>query len=238
MPSIRLALALALCLPFIAGEVHSQNPATRIHETPSPVVKAIARNGSVTIDGSLNESAWSGAGVATGFVQLQPSEGKPVTQNTEVRFLYDAAALYIGARMYDSLGAKGVKGDLVRRDRIGGRDAGDYVQFVFDTFHDHLSRTIFTVNPAGVKGDAVGPGGSNPDNSWDPVWEVATKIDSLGWTAEFRIPLNQIRFSAAADQTWGVQIWRFVSRINEIQMYSYWKSSDIGGPSRFAHLED
>ena len=237
MPSIRLALALALCLPFIAGEVHSQNPATRIHETPSPVVKAIARNGSVTIDGSLNESAWSGAGVATGFVQLQPSEGKPVTQNTEVRFLYDAAALYIGARMYDSLGAKGVKGDLVRRDRIGGRDAGDYVQFVFDTFHDHLSRTIFTVNPAGVKGDAVGPGGSNPDNSWDPVWEVATKIDSLGWTAEFRIPLNQIRFSAAADQTWGVQIWRFVSRINEIQMYSYWKSSDIGGPSRFAHLE-
>lgn len=215
----------------------SAQTATKVHTTPSPTVRAVQRVGEIVLDGKLNESAWAAATPASGFTQAQPNEGKPATQLTEVRFLYDDGALYIGARMNDSLGAKGVTSELVRRDRLGGEDAGDYLEFVFDTFHDHLSRTDFIVNPAGVKGDAIGPGGSNTDASWDPVWQVATNIDSLGWTAELRIPFNQVRFSSALDQTWGVQIWRFISHRNEVQMYSFWKSNEIGGPSRFAHLE-
>src|SRR5256886_11381785 len=31
----------------------------------------------------------------------------------------------------------------------------------------------------------------NEDFAWDAVWDVATRIDSTGWTAEFRIPLSQ-----------------------------------------------
>src|SRR5207248_8738003 len=43
------------------------------------------------------------------------------------------------------------------------------------------------------------------DNSWDPVWEVATSRDSAGWTAELRIPFSQLRFRARREQSWGMR---------------------------------
>jgi len=55
-----------------------------------------------------------------------------------------------------------------------------------------------------VKQDANGLGGGG-DPSWDPVWEVQTNIDSLGWTAEMRIPFSQLRYpETSAEQTWGL----------------------------------
>ena len=71
----------------------------------------------------------------------------------------------------------------------------DKLTIILDPYHDHLTRAVFEVNPVGVFGDALGEGGSNLDPSWDPVWEEATRIDSLGWTAEIRIPLSQLRFA-------------------------------------------
>ena len=207
---------------------------TGIHPIPSPHVPSVQRRGSVTIDGNLDETAWAAATPATNFTQQDPHEGQPATQRTEVRFLYDDDALYIGARMFDSLGAKGVRTQLTRRDQ---HYDGDFLEFVFDTYHDHLGRTIFQVNPSGVKFDA-GQNSPNADPAWDPVWEVATKIDAQGWTAELRIPFSQLRFSRDSVQTWGMQIWRLVSRINEISMWSVWKKDETGGPSRFGHLED
>ncbi|MBS1241251.1 MAG: putative rane associated hydrolase, partial [Gemmatimonadetes bacterium] len=112
----------------------------------------------------------------------------------------------------------------------------DWITLVFDTFHDHVGRTTFSVNPSGVKQDAgIASAYDNP--SWDAVWSVATAIDSLGWVAEFRIPLSQLRYSSAAEQTWGLQIWRTVSRLNETSMWSYWGVDEAGGPSRFGHVD-
>src|SRR5438034_2598806 len=91
--------------------------------------------------------------------------------------------------------AAGVRTRLVRRD---GAPNSDYVEVIFDTYHDHIGRLFFTVNPSGVRGDANGLGGGS-DDSWDPVWEVKTAIDSLGWTAEMRIPLSQLRYPATAE---------------------------------------
>src|SRR5207245_10479675 len=127
------------------------------------------------------------------------------TQRTEVRFAFDAAALYVGARMYDDSGARGVRSRLVRRDADMN---SDYLEVIFDTYHDHIGRLFFQVNPSGVKYDANGLGGGE-DPSWDPVWEVKTAIDSLGWTAELRIPFSQRRFrSTPHEHTWGVHIFR------------------------------
>ncbi len=77
---------------------------------------------------------------------------------------------------------------------------------------------------------------STATTSWDPVWDAATRVDSLGWTAEMRIPLSQLRFSRDSVQTWGMQIWRYVDRLNERDMWSPWKPSDAGGPPYFGHL--
>ena len=205
-----------------------------IHPTPPPEVRAVQLKEEIHLDGRLDEAVWRSAPVATNFLQAQPHEGQPATQRTEVRFAYDDAAIYVGARMYDDSGSRGVQTRLVRRD--ANADA-DYLEVIFDTYHDHIGRLFFTVNPSGVRGDANGLGGGG-DDSWDPVWEVKTAIDSLGWTAELRIPFSQLRYrSSDQEQTWGLQIWRQENRLNELSQWSFWHLNESGGAPRFGHLD-
>jgi hypothetical protein len=202
---------------------------------PRPVAQAAERQGEVAIDGRLDDAAWAAATPITNFVQQSPDEGKAPSQRTEIRILYDAGALYIAARMYDSLGAKGVRSALARRDQVMNGDnslTSDHIAFVFDTFRDKNSRTWFELNPDGVKGDH-----QNGDASYDPVWEGAARIDSLGWAAEFRIPFSQLRFSRDPHQLWGMQIWRTMDRRNEQDMWAFWRTNEYGGPAYFGTLE-
>ncbi len=91
--------------------------------------------------------------------------------------------------------------------------------------------------PVGVKEDSYGPNGSNLDPSWDAVWDVKTRVDSLGWTAEFRIPLAQLRYPRDSAQTWGLQVWRGENRLNELSQWAFWHLNETGGPAKFGHLE-
>jgi hypothetical protein len=88
------------------------------------------------------------------------------------------------------------------------------------------------VNPAGATGDKF-----NGDPSWDPVWDAATRVDSLGWTAEIRIPFSQLRFSPDSIQTWGLQMWRYVDRSNEQSMWVFRRRNEPSGPAFYGHLE-
>jgi len=223
-----LAALLLMARPALAQS------GTGVHPTSPPAVTAVPLAGAVHLDGRLDEEAWRAAPAATEFRQSEPREGEPATQRTEVRFLFDGENLYIGARMFDERGAAGVQTRLVRRD---GQVDSDYLELIFDTFHDHLGRAFFLVNPSGVKADSYAPGGSGGDASWDPVWDVETTIDSLGWTAEMRIPFSQLRYPRDPRQTWGLQIWRQVNRLNELSQWSFWQRNEVGGAPRFGHLE-
>ena len=221
-----LSVFLILAVPAFAQSIHS---------TPGPEARAVRLEAPVRIDGKLDEPVWLSTPPATDFRQAEPHEGQSATQRTEVRFAYDDAYIYVGARMFDDSGAAGVKTRLVRRDADVN---SDYVQVIFDTYHDHIGRLFFLVNPSGVKADANGLGGGG-DSSWDPVWDVATTIDSLGWTAEMRIPFSQLRYPRTSEpQTWGLQIWRQVHRLNELSQWSFWGLQEAGGPPRFGHLSD
>src|SRR5258705_7079157 len=225
--SVRLAVLCAVALPasLIAQNVHPHTP---------PEVRAVQLREPIHLDGKLDEDVWRTAPVATGLRQSQPHSGDSATQRTEVRFAYDDAAIYVGARMYDDSGARGVRTRLVRRDADMN---SDYFEVIFDTYHDHIGRLFFQVNPSGVKQDANGLGGGS-DPAWDQVWEVATTIDSLGWTAELRIPFSQLRYPAtSAEQTWGLQIWRQENRVNELSQWAWWRLDETGGPSMFGHLQ-
>ncbi|MBI3792659.1 MAG: hypothetical protein HY275_17520 [Gemmatimonadetes bacterium] len=123
---------------------------------------------------------------------------------------------------------------LVRRDQDFN---SDFIEIVIDGFHDHLSRAFFDVNPSGSIQDQLGIGSSCCDSGWDPVWQVATSIDSLGWTAEIRIPLSQLRFGRDSVQTWGLQLRRFIQRNSELDQWAWWAKNDPGGPAKFGHLE-
>ena len=199
-----------------------------------PSARAVARRGPITLDGQLDEAAWAASAPITEFTQFDPDEGRPASERTEVRFLFDEEALYVGARMFDALGARGVTTRLVRRD---SDFESDYFQVVIDGFHDHLGRAFFEVNPSGSKYDALGVGASDPDASWDGVWEVGTRIDSLGWVAEMRIPFSQLRFSRDSVQRWGLQVRRVIHRRNEQAQWAFWRKNEFGGPNRFGHLE-
>ena len=232
-PRLSAAITFIVTSAFFtvnAPPAGAQTGAGGVHPTTPPVVGAARLTSTVTIDGKLNEEVWRTPNPATGFRQSQPDEGKDATQRTEVRFAYDDEAIYVGARMFDDKGAAGVRSRLMRRDAMTESDS-DILQIVFDSYHSHNSSYFFWVNPAGSKRDGTG------DPTWDPVWETATNIDSLGWSAELRIPLNQLNFSRAADQTWGVQILRFVHRLNERSHFSWWGNNESGGPQRYGHLE-
>ena len=109
---IRLAVLGVALVPTCSVAVASQS----IHPTPPPETRAVPLQGEIRLDGRLDEAVWQTAPPATDFRQAQPHEGQPATQRTEVRFAFDAAALYVGARMFDDHGAAGVRTRLVRRD--------------------------------------------------------------------------------------------------------------------------
>ena len=229
----RFYFAFALAFAALSTSLAAQQT-TKSQNDPRPIAQATRRSGDVTIDGKLDEAAWSAAKPIGDLTQSSPNEGKPATEKTEVRVVYDDAALYIGARMFDSMGKKGVQSVLTRRDQLitDGTLTSDKISFVFDPFHDKNSRMWFEVTPSGVKGDHA-----NGDTSFDPVWEVKTSVDSLGWVAEFRIPLSQLRFSRDPAQIWGMQVWRQIDRLNEFDMWAFWRSNEYGGPAYFGTLE-
>src|SRR5436309_4233084 len=198
-----------------------------------PTMTAVRVSHPPTLDGRLDDPAWAGAVPIRGFTETDPDEGKAASESTTVMLLYDADAIYVGARLYDDAPAK-ISSRLGRRD---DNTQSDVFYVDFDSYHDHRTAFEFAVNPAGVKLDDLC---SNDffigDRSWDPVWEVATAIDSLGWVVEMRIPFSQLRFPQVRAQVWGVNFFRWVFRKNELSQWVFKKKTETGYASRFGHL--
>ncbi len=227
-------MSLAASLLVVAA-VQSQAPETA--ETTGhavvPSVRAAPVTGTIHIDAQLDEPAWARAIPATEFTQWDPNEGEPGSERTEVRFLIDDGALYIGARMYDS-DPSAIKAALARRDQ--GVES-DLFEVFLDTYHDHLSAFRFRINPAGaIRDAAMSSGGHGDDPSWEPVWDYAARVDSLGWVAEMRIPLSQLRYNSEDDAVWGIQIGRMIRRKGEITFFSFTPKSESAGIDKYGHL--
>ena len=149
--------------------------------------------------------------------------------------LYDGKAVYVGMRMDDSQPAR-IDARLGRRDSY---IETDWATVMIDSYDDDRTAFMFRVNPAGVRVDRLLFDDVNEDQSWDAVWEVATSRDSAGWTAEFRIPLSQLRFAGgAAVQTWGLNFQRVHFRTGETSLWASILPSDQGYVSRFGTLAD
>ena len=171
------------------------------------------------LDGRLDDASWEGADVATDFIQREPVAGKLATQRTTVRVLYDDAAMYVAMRMFDTHPHL-IQAPLSRRD--DANVPAEWVTVSIDGNRDRRTAYKFATTPRGVQYDALYFEDSREDNAWDAVWEVATTIDSLGWTAEFRIPLSQLRYgvsSTGETGPWGIEFGRDVSRLGEV---SHW----------------
>ncbi len=181
-------------------------------------VSATAIQHPITVDGKLDEPEWSNAAIATGFVQSEPHTGSPATENTEVKVLYDADKLYIGAYMHDTDPTKLVVNDL-RKDFA--EDQQDDFEVILDTFHDRTNGYVFITNIEGARSDRqVANEGREINASWDGMWWVKTTRVADGWVAEIAIPFKTLRFDFATAPAWGLNFARRVRRKNEIDFWS------------------
>ncbi len=167
------------------------------------------------IDGILTDSVWASANVAKNFKQFLPQSGEPGSQKTEARVLFDDHYIYVAARMFDD--PEKLAKQLLRRDNRGySQEFG----VSFDSYNDNRTGFSFYLTPKGSKLDLLWYNDEFNNRSWDAVWDGETTIDELGWTAEFRIPLSQIRYDVDSNiSEWGIQFYRYIARNDE---HDYW----------------
>ena len=183
-------------------------PASTASETLATASKAAV---APVLDGKLDDPAWANAQSIDKFLEYDPNQGAETRFKTDVRVVHDDKYLYIMARMYDPH-PDSIVSLLSRRDV---RTQSDQLKLMIDSYHDKQTGYEFCVNPAGVKRDFYVSNDNNEDPSWDAVWDVATRIDSLGWVAEFRIPFSQMRFTNSDTHTFGFMVVRDVARTGQ-----------------------
>jgi len=172
------------------------------------------------IDGKTDDAVWAAVPFAQNFTQFSPDPGKPSRFRTEVKVAYNDDALFVAARMFDTVGKK-ISTVLTRRDAL---DNADYFLIGLDAFHDKQTGIRLGVTAAGVQVDMkVLPwcmDCNTFDVAWDAVWESAVSVDDNGWSAELRIPYSALRFPNKDEQTWGLQFSRYVTRVKEQSTWS------------------
>ena len=197
-----------------------------------PQVRAVRAVQPLVIDGRLDDPIWRTADRVTGFLQRDPLEGTAPSESTVVFVAYDDAAIYIGARLYDAH-PDSIVGRLGRRDDNANSDR---FNVYLDPYHDRRSGVYFGVDAAGTLYDGVLLNDDWDDDSWDGVWDGHVSVDSLGWTAEIRIPYSQLRFHAASQYVWGVNFSRDIARRHERDYLVYTPKNGSGFVSRFPEL--
>ncbi len=219
-----LTIVLLPSLIFPPRLIAGDNPRT---------ITAVRTSIPPTIDGYLNDEVWKQAIPSGDFLQRDPDEGKPATEKTEIRVLYDNEALYFGCMMYDSEPDKIVH-RLARRD---DEVESDYISIRIDSFHDHQTAFEFTINASGTKVDIlIYNDKRDEDPSWDVVWEVQTRLLPDGWSSEVKIPFRALRFSLQEKYIWGINFTRTINRKNERDYWALIRKSQSGFVSHFGHL--
>lgn len=204
---------LLLCMIWLAFSVTSLANA----QTASPEhrISPYRISENIKIDGNLDEPAWQNAEPITQLLQIQPNQGEPMTEASEIRLLYDEKHLYFGFIFFDSEMDKIVANEM-RRDASGLR-SNDYGFLILDTYNDRRNAVFFRLTPlGGMEDTAVSNSGDSLNGNWDIVWTYRAKINADNWTGELAIPFSQLRFARSDVMTWGINFGRDIARKREI----------------------
>jgi hypothetical protein len=173
--------------------------AVNIGESPEP-----------RINGVLDDEIWSLGEWQDHFTQQYPHSGRPTTEPSYFKILYDRNNLYVALVCLDSEPGKII-------DKLGRRDsrAGDMAGFALDSYFDKRTAFEFSISVAGQKMDLKHLGDWHFDFNWNAVWDGATTRTDSGWIAEIQLPFSQIRYANQPQQTWGLHVYRVISRKQE-----------------------
>ena len=206
-----------------------------VQSPSSPVATAVRATHTAeppVLDGRDAEAIWGATPVIDQFLEAKPSEGASPKFRTVARVAYDESNLYVFVRSFDPH-PDSIASHLARRDE---ETPSDLITLMLDPYHDRRTGYEFTVNPAGVKADYAIYNDGDEDVAWDAVWDVATQIDSLGWTAEYRIPLSQLNYSSKSGGKFGVLFWRVIQRHTATVTWPLYRTSRSGLSSQFGEL--
>lgn len=173
------------------------------------------------IDGLINDACWQRSEPASGFVQYDPDNGVPASEETLVWAAYDQDHIYFAFLCRDSRPDR-IWAELTPRNEFESNDA---ITVLLDTYNDRRTHIEFTVNPKNVQ-----------KNSVETIWQSGAVVRADGWSAEIAIPFKSLRFSPAEDQVWGINFERYVHRLSE---RDYWTAVDRDLPllQQFGELE-
>jgi hypothetical protein len=197
-----LALALALgALPAAALEAYRIAPSERI-----------------VLDGKLDDAPWTRAAAWDRFYEYTPQDKIAAKVRTEVRFAYDAQALYIAVRAHDP-DLSQLREPFARRDNVLSDQ--DMVAVMIDPVGARKFAHFFRVNPRGSIGDGLfNDDTMNEDFSPDLEFDVVTGRFEGGWTAEFRIPFSSLRYTDPPSREWSFLVVRSWPREQRYRMAS------------------
>ena len=210
--SVNFFFLLWMCVLFVP---HGGNAQT---ERELPRMSATRTSEEIKVDGILDEPVWQSVEPIRQLYQIQPDQGEPATEQTEVRILYDDKKLYFGFIFFDEMD-KIVANDM-RRDSRGLR-SNDYGFLLLDTYNDQRNAVFFRFTPVGGMEDtAVSNSGASLNTSWDIVWECRCRINEDHWTAEIAIPFSQLRFEKSDVMNWGINFGREIARKQELDAWN------------------
>lgn len=224
--------AALLALVAVQAQDAKSDPTPPGSASPVRVVVSTRTPAAPDIDGRDTDDVWRTAIVISEFREFQPVEDKEPRFRTEAMVAHDARNLYVFVRAFDPA-PDSIETLLARRDT---RAPTDQIKIVIDSYHDRRTGYEFAVNPAGVKRDYAIYNDQQEDVNWDAVWDVATQVDSLGWTAEFRIPLSQLRFVPGESNTFGFGVWRDIERYTERVSWPVYRVSQPGLSSQLGEI--
>src|SRR5687767_11401810 len=212
---------------IVAAAVSVSQQAAQAPSVSAPVMAsatAVRAAAPPQIDGRDDDAVWQQAPKYSEFRQFEPKVDIDPSFRTEFRAAYDEENLYVFVRMFDPH-PDSIMHALSRRDVRG---PSDQIKLLIDSYNDRRSGFELAVNPDGVKRDYSMSNDGNEDESWNGIWDVATTIDSLGWTAEFRIPLSQLRYAKASTHNFGFGVWRDIERYRERVSWPLWSPKRNG----------
>ena len=211
--SLIFLLFLSTCVLFVTQSADAQT------ERELPRMSAHRISEEIQIDGILDEPVWQTVEPIRQLYQIQPDQGEPATEDSEIRIMYDDKKLYFGFIFYDSEMDKIVANDM-RRDSPGLR-SNDYGFLLLDTYNDRRNAVFFRFTPVGGMEDtAVSNSGGSLNTSWDIVWECRCRINEDNWTVEIAIPFSQLRFERSDVMNWGINFGREIARKQEIDAWN------------------
>ncbi len=205
-----------LALLVAQGITTAQQPPERPSSQP-PVANARRSTGPIHLDGHLDEPDWAAATPIGPLTQSEPVSGRPSSERTDVKVLFDGDALYVGVFCEEVHPGALISTQLQRDANL---NVDDRLTIVLDPFFDHRNGFFFEVNPSGARSNRqISNNAQILTKEWDGIWNAVVSRSDDGWTAEIAIPFKTLRFKP--DQTlWGFNVERQIKHLFEIDRWA------------------